>query len=494
MRKDCSRVAVALVLVGLVVPRSLATWSIAITNTRTGEVALGCATCLEGIDLKTLTAVMAVGAGAGATQSIAPPGNYRKLLFQELHRGTPPYLIVELMQDLGGNDDRRQFGVADIVRRSTTFTGKYCSSWAGGRAGRVGDMSYAIQGNILTGEPVVAAAEFAILTTPGDLAERLMAGMEAARVQGGDSRCTVYGKSSHVGYMVVSRMGDIDAACNVGDDCANGTYYLDFNVAFRHIPDPDPVITRGLLFQQWRASLVGRPDHLRTAAVVEPQYVPGDGQATTTLRLALADWQGTLITHGGATVTVQHHQSSAGSSTIGPVVDHGDGTYSVPLTAGTITGTDVFDVVVNDGISPVTLYPYPSLEVISALRLRGDVTQISAANGDDVKFVLQGSAPFAGRSYLLLMSGSGTAPGFDHGSVHVPLNFDGLLVNSVMLANIPPFVKTEGSLDPNARADASFAPAPGQLDPLVGTTLSFAYLSRAPDDFASPPVQVLIVP
>jgi uncharacterized Ntn-hydrolase superfamily protein len=89
-------------------------------------------------------------------------------------------------------------------------------------------MTYAVQGNLMTGEPVIANAEFAILTTPGHVADKLMAAMEAARAQGGDKRCTQFGKSSHVAFVLVARIGDIDAKCKTGDDCTNGTYYLDW--------------------------------------------------------------------------------------------------------------------------------------------------------------------------------------------------------------------------------------------------------------------------
>ncbi|MFO0983486.1 MAG: DUF1028 domain-containing protein [Planctomycetota bacterium] len=482
-----------LVLIALAPRVAQATWSIQITDTRTGEVALGAATCLPKVDLKTLLGVVVVGTGTGATQASLPPGSYRKLLFQELLKGTPPYLIIDLMQDLSGHDEDRQFGIADMQRRAATFTGKNTIPWAGGRTGRVGTMTYSVQGNIMVAEAVIAAAEFALIHTKGDVADKLMAGMEAARAQGGDSRCTPYNKSAHVGFMIVARMGDIDAPCANGSDCATGTYYLALD-AIGGIPDRDPVLTLGDDFKKWRTSWIGRPDHVQSVAAAEPQRIPADEQATAQLDIALYDWQGVAIPHGGAAITVHHHPTSAGSCSIGTPVDHGDGTYSVPLAAGKIAGEDVFEVVVDDGVSPVTLFPYPSIEVGSALRLRSDVTQVSASLGDDAHFVLQGSTPFAGRSYLLLLSASGTTPGFDDGQVHVPLNFDLTLQNSIMFANVPPLTNTRGALDGNARASAALAPQPGQLDPFVGATLSFAYLTLAPEDFASEPVQVLVVP
>ena len=59
----------------------------------------------------------------------------------------------------------------------------------------IGDIVYAVQGNVLTGPAVITAAEQAIRTTPGDLAEKLMAAMEASRFFGGDGRCSCNGNS-----------------------------------------------------------------------------------------------------------------------------------------------------------------------------------------------------------------------------------------------------------------------------------------------------------
>jgi Invasin, domain 3 len=227
---------------------------------------------------------------------------------------------------------------------------------------------------------------------------------------------------------------------------------------------------------------------------LQPQRLPADGHSISTMTILLSDWQGIPITHGGATVRVQHQQDSAGSSFIGSVQDHGDGTYTVPITAGFGVGTDLFQVTVDDGISPVQLYPFASLDVAPPLSLRASETEISAGAGDDVRFGLSSTTGFAGREFLLLLSASGTEPGFDHGRVHVPLNADAALFNSLMFANSPPYLGTRSKLDSDGRAAAIFAPDPGMLDPLVGATLSFAYLTLSPDDFCSRPVQILIVP
>ena len=57
-------------------------------------------------------------------------------------------------------------------------------------AGQIGTVAYAIQGNVLTGEPVVLQAVQAAIATDSDLAGKLMAAMQAARLMGGDGRCS----------------------------------------------------------------------------------------------------------------------------------------------------------------------------------------------------------------------------------------------------------------------------------------------------------------
>jgi uncharacterized Ntn-hydrolase superfamily protein len=440
--------------------------------------------------------VVAIGIGVGATQAAAPPGSYRELMFDELKKGTPPDVIIELMQDiLSYGDESRQFGIADHFGRAATFTGKNCAPWAGGRAGRIGDISYSVQGNIMVDEPVIAEAERAIYTTEGDLANKLMAAMEAARAQGGDKRCYNHsGKSSTNGFMLVGRIGDIDADCQSGDDCSNGTYFLDIDIKDQGGADEDPVLQMERKFRDWRASWIGRPDHLQSSAGIQPQLTPADGQTVAKLLVALLDWQGKSVGHGGASVIVTHDPASAGSSLIGSVTDNGDGTYTVPLTAGTVQGEDIFRVVVDDGVSPVRLYPNPSFTLGHPLRLRSNITDVSASQGDDIVLKLRASAPFAGRDYLILLSASGTDPGFDVGNVHIPLNLDAFTEIAYVYRNRPPLVNTEGKLDDVSRAEAQLTPNPGDLDLLIGKTLSFAYFTRNPDDFASEFVQVRVLP
>lgn len=377
--------ALAMVMIGGSDAR--ATWSIILIDTETKEIAEGSATCLTSFDLQRVLPVMLVGVGAGAAQSfIDSTGQNRLLIRDELLLGTDPETILELLDAQDAGHQTRQYGIVDRMGRSTTFTGTQAADWADGVVGLSGTMAYAIQGNILTGEPVVAMALDAVLSTPGGLPEKLMAGMEAARSMGGDGRCSCsavdptscgsppadFTKAAHIGFMIDARLGDTDGGCEIEQGCASGDYYMDFNVAFQTVGDEDPVLQMQALFDAWRAGLIARPDAVRSTAVVDPPSVPGNGAATAEMVITLRDWQGTPVAPGSVVLTVHHAPDSAGLSSIGPVTDSGDGTFSVTLTAGQGAGTDRFWVVADDGVRPMTLMPPPEL----ALAPLGD------ANGD----------------------------------------------------------------------------------------------------------------
>lgn len=206
-----------------------ATWSIILIDTTTGEVAAGSATCLTGFDLRANTPVLIVGVGAATAQSFVDSlGQNRGLIRDQLLKGTHPEDIIDLLAVFDTGHQTRQYGIADTRGGVATFTGTSAGAWAGGEVGsfvgRTGEIVYAIQGNVLTGEPVVLQAVQAAIETEGDLAEKLMASMFAAYMMGGDGRCSCSGadptgcgsppdefdKSAHIAYMLIARAGDTD--------------------------------------------------------------------------------------------------------------------------------------------------------------------------------------------------------------------------------------------------------------------------------------------
>ncbi|MEM9373517.1 MAG: DUF1028 domain-containing protein [Planctomycetota bacterium] len=202
-----------------------ATWSVLIVDTRTGEIGLGSATCLTRLDLRELTPVLVAGSGAVTAQSAGDSDGFtRSYMRDRLLEGVPVADILDGLSQIDGAHQTRQYGMVDVSGGAVTFSGAQAGAWRGGLTGRAGDLVYAVQGNVLSGENVVADAAGAVVNTPGDIADKLLAAMVAAREAGGDGRCSCDPrnpedcgspppapfKSSHVGYMMIARAGDID--------------------------------------------------------------------------------------------------------------------------------------------------------------------------------------------------------------------------------------------------------------------------------------------
>jgi hypothetical protein len=322
--------------------------------------------------------VVVVGKGTGAAQALVDGGGQRRLqIFNGLIAGTDPAVILANLVN-PANDTLfafRQYGIVDTQDRVVTYTGTSTSQWAGGVVGVQGTMSYAIQGNILAGSCVVPAIEQAVLNTVGDVPAKLMAGMQAARGQGGDGRCSCsstmpescgcppvsFTKSGHVGGMIVARIGDVDdSVCNA-NGCADGDYFMRFNVANQLLADPDPVTQLQGLYDAWRTNLTGRPDAVQSSVAGVPATMSPKDAESATMTITLRDWSGGDVTAPIQSVVVSHAEGSTGSSPIGPVMDNGDGTYSVQIGPPATFGLDILRVTVDDGIRPVVLMPDSSI-------------------------------------------------------------------------------------------------------------------------------------
>ena len=165
------------------VPEALptGTFSIVAVDSLTGE--LGVAVQSRAFSVGSSVAWAEAGVGAIATQALTnqafgPKG--LELLRQGL--GSREALDRLLAEDPGR--ETRQVGIIDAAGHAVNHTGTQCQAWAGGRTGR----GYACQGNILVSEEVVTAMARAFETTQGELAERLLAALQAAQAAGGDKR------------------------------------------------------------------------------------------------------------------------------------------------------------------------------------------------------------------------------------------------------------------------------------------------------------------
>ncbi len=123
------------------------------------------------------------GVGAVATQANVNPSLGPQALAM-LRAGLSAPQVMRAMAAADSGWDGRQFGIVDAAGRAANWTGKRCLDWAGGRTGP----GFAVQGNILAGQAVVDGMARAFLATHGELAERLIAALEAAQAAGGDKR------------------------------------------------------------------------------------------------------------------------------------------------------------------------------------------------------------------------------------------------------------------------------------------------------------------
>jgi hypothetical protein len=484
------RLLSVLLAVLALVPSTGATWSIVVVNRRTGEVGVAGATCLPRVDLLRAIPMVQVGLGGGVVQA---SGNTNDLIpmAEGLRLGLSPDEILVLVKDAEPTPRVLQTGIVSLYPGApVAFTGGSVGPAKFDVVGEVGDLAYAIQGNVLAGRQVILDAEATLLATPGDLGQKLLAAMQVARALGGDGRCSCslsnpascgtppeeFEKSAHCGFLVVARMGDPDLPCLASGDCMPPTCHLRLNVRGRNASEgsPDPVDQLTELYAAWRASRRGQPDGLLSVVESVPS-MPADGVTRRTVTIRLVDVDGVPLDHGGADVRVTPLSDHPGHLGIGPVRDLGDGRYSFTVGAGRSLGQDRLVITADTDVVHATLFPYLEIETLPPPAVHMGRSAISAAAGGAVPFVLsQPQRP--GAAYLLVASASGTVPGLDLAAgVHLPLNRDGILGLTRRLAGDPLWLPgTRGVLDAHGRAEASLLAPPGALLPFVGATFSWS--------------------
>jgi len=157
------------------------TFSIVALDPATGE--LGVATQSKFLAVGAVVPWARANVGAIATQSWANT-SYGPKGLDLLEQGLSPQEVLDRLLEEDPDREFRQVGIVDFQGRSATFTGSECFPWAGGRNGPY----YACQGNILVSEDTVIAMEQTFNETGGELADRLIAALQAGQKAGGDSR------------------------------------------------------------------------------------------------------------------------------------------------------------------------------------------------------------------------------------------------------------------------------------------------------------------
>ncbi len=161
--------------------RPVHTYSIVARDPNTGE--LGVAVQSHWFSVGPIVAWAEAGVGAVATQSFVDP-SYGKLGLDLMRAGksAPDTLRALLAGDEGR--DVRQVAMIDSAGRVDAWTGKNDIQAAGHIVGK----SYSVQANLMLNDKVWPAMATAFENTKGDLAERMLAALDAAQAAGGDIR------------------------------------------------------------------------------------------------------------------------------------------------------------------------------------------------------------------------------------------------------------------------------------------------------------------
>ena len=161
--------------------RPVHTYSIVARDPATGE--MGVAVQSHWFSVGSNVAWAEAGVGAVATQSFIDPSYGRNGL--DLMRGgaSPEEALKTLLAKDEGRDVR-QVAMVDARGRVAAHTGAKCIEAAGDRTGA----GYSVQANLMANGRVWPAMARAFEAARGDLAERMLAALDAAQREGGDIR------------------------------------------------------------------------------------------------------------------------------------------------------------------------------------------------------------------------------------------------------------------------------------------------------------------
>ena len=157
------------------------TYSIVARDPLSGE--LGVAVQSHWFAVGSVVAWARPGVGAAATQSVAEVAHGPNALDQ-LQEGLDAQGALSAVLGADELSHFRQLAVVDARGRTAVHTGSGCIPYAGEVTGE----GFSCQANMMAGQTVPAAMAAAYQAHDGDLAERLLAAVDAAEAAGGDVR------------------------------------------------------------------------------------------------------------------------------------------------------------------------------------------------------------------------------------------------------------------------------------------------------------------
>lgn len=161
--------------------RPVHTFSIVARDPVTGE--LGVAVQSHWFSVGPLVAWAEAGIGAVATQSFVDP-SYGANGLQMLRFGRSAPDTLKILLDNDKSRDVRQVAMIDFKGRVDAWTGKTNIQSAGHTIGK----EYSVQANLMLNDKVWPAMAKAFENAKGDLADRMLAALDAGQAAGGDIR------------------------------------------------------------------------------------------------------------------------------------------------------------------------------------------------------------------------------------------------------------------------------------------------------------------
>lgn len=161
--------------------RPVSTYSIVARDPETGD--LGVAVQSHWFSVGSVVSWAEAGVGAIATQSFIEV-SYGPLGLDLMRAGKTAPEALSALLSIDPNADVRQVAMVDAHGNVAVHTGAKCIIEAGDLKGN----QYSVQANLMEKNTVWGAMSKAYESTKGDLADKLMASLEAAQQEGGDIR------------------------------------------------------------------------------------------------------------------------------------------------------------------------------------------------------------------------------------------------------------------------------------------------------------------
>ncbi len=254
MRKQCFGLILVLILPSFCISQQnthpVHTYSIVAYDAETGQ--LGVAVQSHWFSVGSVVPWVEAGVGAIATQSFVEV-SYGPLGLELMRSGKSAEDTLAALIKADKNEDVRQVAMVDAKGRVAVHTGKNCIPEAGHY---VGD-TFTCQANLMLKNTVWDAMAKAYQNTKGELADRLLAALEAAEAEGGDIRgkqsaalIVVKGKSSGVWWK--DRLYDLRIEDHP-TPVKELQRLLKLNKAYNHMNQGDEYLTENKIEEAMRA-------------------------------------------------------------------------------------------------------------------------------------------------------------------------------------------------------------------------------------------------